>query len=106
MMAEIMFPMHTEIGESVVGAWVSNPEEIKMGQWKKLHLSLPEASFINFRRTGIKIEVPLSPKDRNKTAILKLAKTIRCAIQQSLGVTAGLCPVRDSTRIIRITRST
>ena len=106
MIAEVLYPMHTEIGESVVGAWVSNPGEIKTWQWERLHALLPQASFINFRRTGIKIEVPLSPGSRNRTAINKQVKAVRGAIRKSLGVTPGLCPVRSSTRIIRITRST
>lgn len=105
MMAEVLYPAHSEIGESKIGAWVSGAGNKKVKQGRKLSGLLPEDADIRYRRDGtLLIEIGVPREKHGKDAIHKFAKEIQLAIQKGLGVLPGLCPVASSARVLDLTR--
>lgn len=104
MMAEVLYPIHSEIGGSKIGAWISGAGKVSGNQRKKLQALLPSFADVRYRLGTFRIEVDVPRELQRKAAIHKLAKTIRSAILKGLGVKAGLCPVESSARVLDLTR--
>ena len=107
-MAEMFVPPKAEVGQSVVGAWISciaGRKEIRIHELEKLRAEISDDADVSFPLDGIRIEMPLPISGRSDKSIMATVKTIRSAIQKSFGIVAGLCPVQSSAQIIRVTRA-
>lgn len=104
MIAEVLYPAHSEIGESKIGAWVSGAGRVTGAQRKKLQELLPSYADVRYRLGTFRIEVDVPHEQRNRISVHKLAKAIRAAISKGLGVKAGLCPVASSARVLDLMR--
>jgi len=104
MMAEVLYPAHSEIGTSKIGVWVSGAGSVTGTQRKKLQELLPPYADVRYRLGTFRIEMDVPREQRGKDAIHRLAKLIRSAISKGLRVKAGLCPVASSARVLDLTR--
>jgi len=104
MLAEVVYPIFSEIGESKVGALVLGAEKIPGSKRAALEKLLPPEAGLWYRKGTIRIEVDVPRGQRSKVSMHKLAKSVRAAILKGLGVRAGLCPVTSSTKVLELVR--
>lgn len=104
LMAEVAYPVFSEIGISKIGALVLGAGEVPGSKMKKLGELLPPEADLWYRNGTFRIELDVPRERRSKAAMHRLAILVRSAISRSLGVKAGLCPVRSSSKVLDLVR--
>lgn len=102
--AEVAYPMFSEIGESKIGALILGAGKVPGSKRKKLEKLLPPGADLWYRKGTLRIEMDVPREQRSKVSIHKLAKSIRSAILKGLGVKAGFCPVTSSAKVLELVR--
>ncbi len=103
-LAEVVYPNRTEVGEPKIAAWISGIGRVRGTQVKKLEALLPTCADMRYHNGTFQIEVDVPHEQRGKIAVHKLAKKIRAAILTGIGVKAGLCPVASSEQVLKTVR--
>jgi len=110
MIASVAYPIFSESGMSEIEtskicALILGVGGVPGSKRKKLEELLPPEADLWYHNGTLRVELDVPRDRRDKVSMHKLAKKIRGAIQKSLGVRAGFCPLTSSKEVVDLVRN-